>query len=416
LSGTLNLPMRYEELSALSPVVRKEVLSGELNRRIKDLEGVSVQEDELDGIIDSIVNLNLAEVVEVLGDQNRLVEQIKSQQQPAGNGNGSSSLHQTPDKSTSPSPAPSQDSRLLDPQALIATASAPEHPSTPVSFSGSLSDPPRTASPSTSIPVHSDRQRLLAEVVKLEPKMAEEITGLLMSLSKRERALCLFSADILKQKVAAAREIVALETEDDEPAAPPIPVTPIKKTRAVSADASPRNPDLSSRATSAVASPAPITPGQTKVESGHTVASLAQLPAEESVKVLASPAVLVALSIPAPDSLVTRSTDEFIDSLASQSKSQQKQALGEKLFKFVKAAGGAKNAVSAPSREAAEMAKANSLLGQNYDCVARLGRSSFVGTPHEQLPDRTQGKDRCCKQNTSCKVDWHIAATSVSVA
>ncbi|KAN0124312.1 hypothetical protein V8E52_001961 [Russula decolorans] len=50
-----------------------------------------------------------------------------------------------------PSPANSQDSHLLDTNALNATASAPEHPSTPISVAASLSTPPCTSSPSGSV-------------------------------------------------------------------------------------------------------------------------------------------------------------------------------------------------------------------------------------------------------------------------
>ncbi|KAN0112139.1 hypothetical protein V8E52_007879 [Russula decolorans] len=37
LAGMLNLPMRYDDLSALSPVVHKEVLRGELSRHLNHM-------------------------------------------------------------------------------------------------------------------------------------------------------------------------------------------------------------------------------------------------------------------------------------------------------------------------------------------------------------------------------------------
>ncbi|KAN0118278.1 hypothetical protein V8E52_005254 [Russula decolorans] len=49
------------------------------------------------------------------------------------------------------SPANSQDSHLLDTNALNATASAPKHPSMPISVAASLSTLPRTSSPSGSV-------------------------------------------------------------------------------------------------------------------------------------------------------------------------------------------------------------------------------------------------------------------------
>ena len=46
--------MRYDDLSALSPVVRKEVLTGELSRRIKGMDVVSG--DDLDSVVNAMVS------------------------------------------------------------------------------------------------------------------------------------------------------------------------------------------------------------------------------------------------------------------------------------------------------------------------------------------------------------------------
>ena len=54
--------MRYDDLSALSPVVRKEVLTGDLSRRIKNMDVVA--SDELDSVVQAIVGLSLSEVVQ----------------------------------------------------------------------------------------------------------------------------------------------------------------------------------------------------------------------------------------------------------------------------------------------------------------------------------------------------------------
>jgi len=325
LSGTLNLPMRYDDLSALSPVVRKEVLTGELSRRLKSMPTIPTAEVDL--IVESLVGLSLSDVVSAIQDPVRLDEQI----QRARNILPSSAV--TPPEKT-PSPANSQDSRLLDTNALNATASAPEHPSTPISVAASLSTPPRTSSPSGSIApaASSERERILAAVTRLEPARAVALTDLLMSLPKRERAMCLFNVEVLRAKLVDAKVVLDSDEAPNEspttaPQATTEPVTPqSKRTIPVSQESSPRTPELSSRGASAAASPTPATPGTT-----HTVASLARLPATEIIKIANSPST-TGLPLPKADPLIVEETDKFIDSLTDKPKHTQKQLLGEKLW------------------------------------------------------------------------------------
>ncbi|KAI0251082.1 hypothetical protein BJV78DRAFT_1392761 [Lactifluus subvellereus] len=330
LAGTLNLPMRYDELSALSPVVRKEVLTGELSRRLKSMP--TLPAIEIDAIVESLVGLSLSDVVSAIQDPARLDEQI----QRARNAFTSSAV--TPPTKT-PSPANSQDSRLLDPNALNATASAPEHPSTPISVA---STPPRTSSPSGSVApaTASERERVLAAVTRLEPARAVELTELLMSLPKRERAMCLFNVEVLRAKLVDAKAVLDSDDGADVSVADPAPqaisepVTPQSK-RAIppSQESTPRTPDLSSRGASAATSPTPATPSTT-----HTVASLARLPAAEIIRVATSPST-TGLPLPKADPLVMEATDKFIDSLSDKPIQTQKQLLGDKLFRVIKAFG-----------------------------------------------------------------------------
>ncbi|KAJ7666012.1 hypothetical protein DFH06DRAFT_265002 [Mycena polygramma] len=334
LTGTLNLPMRYDDLYALSPVVRQEVLTGELSRRVKAM--AFVPGDEVDSIVESLVAISLSDVVQCIEDPSKLSDQvnrIRNSLQP--------SKQSSPSKSPSPS-ASTQDSRLLDPNALNATASAPEHPSTPISVNASLSTPPRTSSPSGSVPPSaSERERIHAAISKLESARQAELTELLMSLPKRERAMCLFNVEILRAKVADAKMVLDSSDDDEgnaEEAMRPVPVTPQAKKIAVptvgSKTASPQTPDLSSRGPSANASPAPATPGS----GGHTIASLARLPAAEIVR-LATSTSATGLPLPKADPLVVQATDEFIDGLLDKPPQVQKQQLGDKLFKTVKSFG-----------------------------------------------------------------------------
>lgn len=316
--------MRYDDLSALSPVVRKEVLTGELSRRIKSMD--VVRSEELDTVVQSIVALSLSEVVQGIQDPSKLSEQIQAAKKSLNPAKAS--------KSPSPSPAGSQDSRLLDASAPNATASAPDHPSTPLSMPATLSTPPRTESPSGSLAPQSEKDRMFAAVSKLESAQIAELTELLMSLPKRERAMCLFNVEVLRAKIADAK--LVLEVEDEEEQTPaistvPVPQTPqARKVSAASFD-SPQTPDLSSRGPSVAASPTPATPSApSSAAQVYTIASLARLPASEILRLVNTSSV-TGLPLPKADPMVVKATDEFIDSLRDKPVNQQKQQLGDKL-------------------------------------------------------------------------------------
>ena len=329
LAGTLNLPMRYDDLSALSPVVRKEVLTGELSRRIKTTDGATG--DDLDAIVQSIVGLSLSEVVQGIQEPAKLAEQVDAARKSLNMSKSSS-----PAKSPSPSPAGSQDSRLLD--APNATASAPDHPSTPLSMPATLSTPPRTESPSGSVSTpQSERDRMLAAVAKLESSQIADLTDLLMSLPKRERAMCLFNVEVLRAKIADAKLVLEVdEAEEQTPAVSTVPVPQTPQQRKVSSPSfdSPQTPELSSRGPSAAASPTPATPSASASAGAsaqvHTIASLARLPAAEIIKLVNSSSV-TGLPLPKADPMVVKATDEFVDGLLDKPMNQQKQQLGDKL-------------------------------------------------------------------------------------
>jgi len=302
----LNVPLQYDSLSALSPVVRKEVLSGELTRRIKSLG--AVRNDELEPIVDSIVSLSLSDVVSVIQDPTKLADRVRA----------TKSL-------SSPSPVPSQDSRLLDPVTSAAIASAPEHPSTPVSIPGSVVTPPRTSSPSGSLHPTSERERMVQAVSRLEKSQIGELTDLLLSLPKRERALCLFNTEVLRAKIADAKIVLdAADEEESAPAPAPIPVTPQKKF-AVIGVSSPETPDLSSRGPSVAASPAPQTPGTNA--GSHSLDALAQMPFTKIYDLISSGANLPSLSI-SPE--LIEETNQWVTSVSAHSLPTFKEQAGRK--------------------------------------------------------------------------------------
>ncbi|CAG7849946.1 SubName: Full=Related to protein mediates microtubule-dependent mRNA transport {ECO:0000313/EMBL:CCA67340.1} [Serendipita indica DSM 11827] len=340
LSGTLHVPLSYEELAGMSPVVRHEVLSGELMRRLRSFP--EVKEEEISAICQGSPRFLRASVRDA---------------GPGTHPGFGVPLNVAASHSTS---------TLLDPSTLAATASAPEHPSTPVSFTPSINTPPRTASPTGSIAPGTEKERLLAAVSALEPARykadptkAADITEMLLSLSKKERAMCLFSNEYLRGKVENARNILDALAEEDEPTPAATnsatnmmskltlnnnggPATPQQQHRAPASSAAqqtPQTPDLSV-GTSTTTSPAfPQTPAESNTSStGHTLATLAKLPAVEVLK-LASSGQATGLPLPKADPSVVSNTDQFVDSLNDKPIAVQKQLLGEKLFKTVKSFG-----------------------------------------------------------------------------
>ncbi|PPR06739.1 hypothetical protein CVT24_013048 [Panaeolus cyanescens] len=335
LSGNLNVPMNYNSLSNLSPVVRKEVLTGELTRRVKGFEILPTEKD-VDALVESLVTLSLSNVLQYLDESPKLREHTESYK-----ARHASSVPEPPSRPSSEPVAQDANSGHHH----DATASAPEHPSTPVSLDGSSLAPPRAASPAGSVPPLSEKDRVFAAIAKLESSRQTELTQLIMSLPKRERALCLFNPEVLKQKLADAKMVLDSDDGDgaDEPTdaqstqSAPVPVTPQTKKVLPPVEASPSTPDLSSRGASAVASPAPVTPGGAGGTT-HTLASLAKLPAAEIIR-LANSASATGLPLPKADPTIVQATDSFIDGILDKPLQAQKQALGEKLFKVVKSFG-----------------------------------------------------------------------------
>src|SRR6266481_8958124 len=78
LAGNLNLPMCYDELSVLSPVVHREVLTRELSRCIKDVPGISVVETDMDNVVEVLLGLSLHQVVDSIQDPAKLAEQVQN--------------------------------------------------------------------------------------------------------------------------------------------------------------------------------------------------------------------------------------------------------------------------------------------------------------------------------------------------
>ena len=166
----------------------------------------------------------------------------------------------------------------------------------------------------------SEKERFLTAILPLasSQREAEQLTDLLLSLSKKDRAMCLFNSQHLAAKVQDARTVLSA-VESPLPSANSVYPTP--------------RPTPESRFNSKFGG----------VDTVYTLTTLAALPASKIINLVHSdsPPVVAA----APDPEVVLETDRFIDSLEGKAEHERKQKLGEKLFKVVKALG-FKNSVS----------------------------------------------------------------------
>lgn len=264
------------QLSALSYVVRNEVIAGEFNKRVKDLPGM--KPENVDSIVAELSQLKLAEAVTALNTPIELISrvtEIRDRQEA------------------------SQSSTAASPGGLL---SAPIVPSGGGGDSSSM----MSSSPATG----KERERLLKAISALSlpaGTQVEDITDMLVSLPKKERAMALFNSEFLRNKVDEAREILEMNDEDEG-------VEPSQSVKAVKG--------------------APLT-SETEVQNGsastssstHTLASLARLPAAEIVRLASAPqsAGSGGLPLPKADPSIVAETDTFIDGLMSLSPQDQKQ-------------------------------------------------------------------------------------------
>lgn len=155
----------------------------------------------------------------------------------------------------------------------------------------------------------------------------DAIVGLLMTLSKKERALCLFNSDVLRSKVADAQSVLEASESDEGQLA--------SKLEGVVLQSQLPTPQSTPERRSAKGSRGP-SPGVD--ESGIlTTASLAKMPAVRIIEMVSSENPPPVAAAPSPQ--IQEEIDSFIDSLKAKPINEQKQKLGERLFKKIKELG-----------------------------------------------------------------------------
>jgi len=174
---------------------------------------------------------------------------------------------------------------------------------------------------------------MVQAISKSEKSQIGELSDLLMSLPKRDRALCLFNTEVLRVKIADAKIVLeAAEEEESSPAPAPIPFTPQKGV--VVGVSTPETPDLSSRGPSVAASPSPQTPGTTA--SSHSFDALAQMPFTKIYDLIHSGANLPSLSV-SPE--LIEETNQWVASISAHSLPTFKEQAGRKWLASLKVNG-----------------------------------------------------------------------------
>lgn len=325
MSGNSKLNWEFAELQSITPVVRTEILKGELSRRVQGLHTVPLI--HLDPVVDQLLALPLAQIVEALHDQSNFEEQVKTAAAVAENDKPVSSNPIVGLSGLSITPADVEKASFLAQGGASATVVDP------------TSSPPR---PTTPIP---EKDRLTAAVSKLGDTPHEDlatIVDLLLSLPKRERALCLFNHEYLKMKVLDAKEVLAANDDDvhvssnqSAPAGLERPTPSPREDLSIKATSDPVVP----RAMSPLRNSEPPTSFDSssdaqdeKATPTYTLKTLAALPAKQIIQLLDTPSESVkGLDLPTPNPQIVRATDELVDSVAGKPAPQQKQILGKNL-------------------------------------------------------------------------------------
>ncbi|GAA5901727.1 hypothetical protein JCM6882_006051 [Rhodosporidiobolus microsporus] len=208
---------------------------------------------------------------------------------------------------STPSPAPSPSaSRWASPSPSPAAAAAGPKPVSPA----------REDLPAAPL---SERERLREGVEQVlkegDGGKVDEVVGLLESLPKKDRALCLFNPSVLAQKVQDALAILGDDDdgEEEKPAS------------------------SSSTSATAFATPAAPSPSSAPAPSSSSLADLSSLHCSTLLPLLRTSPPPAGLVAPAPEKVAD--TDAFMDGLEGKPVSEVKQKLGERVFKAIKAGG-----------------------------------------------------------------------------
>ncbi|KAG0142530.1 hypothetical protein CROQUDRAFT_50181 [Cronartium quercuum f. sp. fusiforme G11] len=320
---------RTKVVSVTSPLSPNE---GSVRSGVMSRHGAMSPRASRAGSIDTRTDVQMAEVLANMMELNRL--------QPSMSLMGSPAIE----------PSTRSESRF-------AVSPPPGHPQQSM-FSGDQMSSRHSPTPSTvALTPLSEREKILTAVLKLNDHSIgeglDEVVDLLMGLPTKERKLCLFNPQVLATKVCEAKEILAAPDEVQNIVKRPIPIVPAPTLHVSTASqsislhspvATPARPPpvktapLTTVPSNGIGSPAKAAPPPPARY--LTISDVAKLPSKEIIELISSSSPLVHADVlPKFDSMVKQETDDWIDTLALMSTHQQKQKLGEKVFKTLRGFG-----------------------------------------------------------------------------
>jgi len=240
-----------EDLSGLAPKARREVLMSELQKRFKYIP--TIPSDEVNPIVEQLLTSKVPEVLQMLKDASLLQQKItEARNIIKRRGNEEANL-----------------------------------PTTSIVNSNSNNNYQQV----------SQRERFIKAINKICPRNATEILELLLTLSPKERSLCLFNEQHLNKRIMEANEALEAANNDVE--------TPSLK--------------------SLISTPASNPPSIEPFVSSHSKSSYStDVPA------------VVSNGIQTPE---YKEIEDFMETLKHKPINEQKQKLGDRLFPKVKSLG-----------------------------------------------------------------------------
>lgn len=290
-----------DQLQSMSVTLRGDILRGGFSRRVKELD--DVPDDQVESLVADLSNLRLPEAVSALNDKEQFEQRVAELRRSS--------------------------------KGLEATAPAKETADLPASTTGTGD----AASASWgALGGGSEREKLvraMKEQAPAEPR-AEELTDLLLGLPKKERAMALFNQDYLRNKIDEARAILEMADDDEDKEninGRAVTSPPLTKANLAKAQEEVSAKEAATKSAEGMSELAGASGAQKM-----TLAQLARKPAAEIVQ-MASGSEAARLPLPKADAAVTQETDAFIDSIKDLAPHDQKQKLGDQLFKKVRSFG-----------------------------------------------------------------------------
>ena len=172
--------------------------------------GLETEGAEIDDIVCLVMmDLSLDQIICSLQNRNTfpvLIENARQARQPqplCGPG-----CAQRTNRITTDPLSTSRATSIIPPFLDLQTASAPKHPSIPISFNPSIATPPRTASPTGSFVTVDQKRKMYSlynAIARLEPQNATEIAGLVLNLNKKGPPLCPHNATYPNSSIGSAK-------------------------------------------------------------------------------------------------------------------------------------------------------------------------------------------------------------------